>query len=90
MATEVVVVAALLLAWIAWPRTLAYLWRRGRITPTVTTALLMARAPVVVGLGALIFGASPLVVLVAVGLMLLGSALFFRFFRQFLSDPRIT
>jgi hypothetical protein len=86
---DIAILLALLIAWLAWPQVLRYLWRRGQITPTVTTALLFARAPTITGLGALLFGAPPLFVLLAVGAMALGSMLLFRYFKEFFSDPSL-
>ena len=81
---------ALLVTWLAWPRAVRYLWRRRRITPTGATALVIARAPVVIGIGALLFGASPLVALFVVLLMTLASGAFFKYLREVLSDPPAT
>ena len=78
----------LLAAWLAWPRIVGMEWRRGRLSPTTVTALIVARAPVILGVAALAGGASPAGVAIVVAALLLGSALLFRYFRELFAPPR--
>jgi hypothetical protein len=90
MAVTVGVAIAAVAAWLAWPLAVGMAWRRGRLSPTAVTALLFARAPVVVGIGAVVGGVSPAVVAIAVAAMLLGSALLFRYFRELFTAPPLS
>jgi hypothetical protein len=88
MALPIALAVGVVAGWLAWPRVIGFAWRRGRLSATAVTALLFARAPVLLGLVALIGGASPVVVAIVIASMLLGSALFFRYFREFFVPAR--
>jgi hypothetical protein len=87
MAFPIGVGIVLLAAWLAWPRIVGRAWRRGRLSPTAVAALIVARAPVVLGVAAALAGASPAAVAIVVAAVLLGSALLFRSFRELFVPP---
>lgn len=88
MVPNVAIALVVIAAWLAWPRVVRYAWRRAAISPTAATALIVARAPVVLGVAAWAAGTSALVLLIVIAASTVPSLLLLRYFRDSLEAAK--